>query len=53
MQPKTSRDLPPSPPKHDAQRDQQHAAVKDADKTEQADWDRVHGEGDTLDLDKP
>ena len=53
MQPKTSRDLPPSPPKKDEQREQERAAVKDAGKTEQADWDRVHGKGDTLDLDKP
>lgn len=50
-QPKTSRDLPPSP-KTDDGREQQQATIKDADKTDQADRNRVHGDGSDLGLDK-
>ena len=53
MQPKTSKDLPPSPPRKDEARDRERAAIKDADKTDQSDRDRVHGDGDRLGLDKP
>lgn len=53
MQPKTSSDLPLTPPKHDEQRDRQRAAVKDADKSDEASRETIHGDGDTLDLDKP
>ena len=52
MQPKTSRDLPPSPPKKDEQRERQDAAVADAAETDQADRNRAHGDGETLGLDK-
>ena len=52
MEPKTSKDLPPSPPRKDERRDREEVAVVDAEKTEQADWDRVHGDGGKLGLDK-
>ncbi|MDB5502536.1 MAG: hypothetical protein JWR89_2438 [Tardiphaga sp.] len=52
MPPKTSRDLPGTEPRKDEEREQQQAVVKDADKTEQADWDRVHGDGHEIGLDK-
>ena len=52
MQPKTSRDLPPSPPKTDKGLEQQQATIKDADKTDQADRNRIHGDGSDLGLDK-
>jgi len=52
MNPKTSRDLPGAEPRHDEEREQQQAIVKDADKTEQADWDRIHGDGGEIGLDE-
>jgi hypothetical protein len=53
MQPKTSKDLPPSPPRKDERRDREGVTVKDADKTDQSDRDAVHGDGGKLGLDKP
>lgn len=52
MQPKTSRDLPPSPPQKDKEREQQQANIKDADQTDQADRNHIHGDGEALGLDK-
>jgi hypothetical protein len=52
MQPKTSRDLPPSPPRKDERRDREKGAVKDAAKTDQWDRDAVHGDGDKIGIDK-
>jgi hypothetical protein len=52
MPPKTSRDLAGDEPRKDEERDQQKAAIKDADKTGQSDWDRVHGDGSEIGLDK-
>ena len=51
MQPKTSRDLPPSPPRQDERREREQAAVKDADQSAESERDRVHGDGDAIDLD--
>jgi hypothetical protein len=50
MPPKSSNDLLQSPPRKDAAREMQDAIVEDADKTEGADRDLVHGDGGTLDL---
>lgn len=50
MPPKTSRDIPGSEPRKDEQREQQNAVIKDADKTGQSDWDRVHGDGGDIGL---
>ncbi len=52
MPPKTSRDVPGSEPRQDKERDQQDAVIKDADKTEQKDWDKVHGGGGDIGLDE-
>ena len=38
------------PPRKDTQRDTQEAVVKDADKTDVADRDRVHGDGTSVGL---
>ena len=51
MQPKTSRDIPGQQPRKDSERAQQQAIIKDADKTGQTDWDRVHGDGSEIGLD--
>lgn len=51
MQPKTSRDIPGEQPRKDKEREQQQAVIKDADKTGQSDWDRVHGDGSEIGLD--
>ena len=48
---KSSRDLRNSTPKKDLERDAQEAVVEDADKTDIAGRDLVHGEGGTLGLD--
>ena len=51
MKPKSSRDLPlHQPPKKDAEREDARARVKDADKTDVADRDLVHGDGGTIDI---
>lgn len=51
--PKSSRDIPAGPTRKDTQRELEKAVVKDADKTETRDWDKIHGDGDQLDLDRP
>lgn len=51
MQPKTSRDISGQEPRKDSEREQRQAIIKDADKTGQSDWDRVHGVGDEIGLD--
>ena len=51
MTPKSSRDVPGPDPRVDEQRDQRKAIIQDADKTDQADRDRVHGNGDDIGLD--
>lgn len=51
QQPKTSRDIASNDgaePRKDTQRDQEQAMVKDADKTDQADRDAVHGDGERI-----
>lgn len=53
MQPKTSRDISGSLPRKDIGRDRKQAVIEDADKTETKDWDKVHGDGEQLDLDMP
>lgn len=50
MTPKTSNDLPAQAPRKDTLRETREAMVKDADKTDVADRDLVHGEGGTIDL---
>jgi hypothetical protein len=50
MPPKSSRDLPKSPPRKDTAREMQQAIVEDADKTEATDRDLEHGDGGTLGL---
>lgn len=52
MTPKTSRDMPAQQPRKDEQREQEKAVIKDADKTGQSDWDRVHGDGREIGLDE-
>lgn len=52
MEPKSSNDLPPSPPRKDAKRERENATIKDADKTDQSDRDAVHGGGDAIGLTK-
>ena len=52
MTPKTSRDIAGSEPRKDEERDQQEAAVQDADKTGQSDWDNVHGDGGEIGMDE-
>ena len=52
MTPKTSRDIPGSEPRKDNERDRQDAVIQDADKTEQKDWDKVHGDGGEIGLDE-
>jgi hypothetical protein len=47
----SSRDIPAEPHK-DKDREQQKAIIKDADKTDQADRDRIHGDGHDIDLDR-
>ncbi len=48
---KSSRDLPDEPRK-DKAREQEEAVIKDGDKTDQADRDRVHGDGGDIGLDR-
>lgn len=37
-------------PRKDTERETREAVIKDADKTNEADWDRVHGDGNTIGL---
>ncbi|SFL34529.1 hypothetical protein SAMN03159423_1352 [Bradyrhizobium sp. NFR13] len=52
MKPKTSRDIPGPGPRKDEQRAREKAVIKDADKTDQADRDIIHGDGDNIGLDR-
>ena len=52
MKPKTARDIPGPGPRKDEQRAQEKAVIKDADKTDQADRDAIHGDGDDIGLDR-
>jgi hypothetical protein len=52
MKPKTSRDIPGPGPRKDEQRAQEKAVIKDADNTDQADRDAIHGDGDDIGLDR-
>jgi hypothetical protein len=49
--PKTSRDLSGSDPRKDEERDMEKAVAEDADTTDVADRDLIHGDGGTLGLD--
>lgn len=51
MTAKSSRDLPDEPRK-DKARETEKAVIKDADKTDHADRDRVHGDGGGIGLDR-
>ena len=51
MTPKTSRDIQGSEPRKDKEREQQNAAIEDADKPGQSDRDNVHGDGGELGMD--
>lgn len=48
--PRSSRDLPGPRPRKDRERDMRKAVVEDADKTEGAGRDLVHGEGGSIGL---
>jgi hypothetical protein len=50
IRPKSSKDLPRPKPREDTERETREAIVKDADKTDGADRDLVHGDGGTIDL---
>jgi hypothetical protein len=52
MDPKTSRDLPGAAPRHDDERDQQKAVIKDADKSDGRDREDIHGDGEEIGLEK-
>lgn len=44
------RDAFPKEPRNDKERETQEAVLKDAAKTNEARRDKVHGDGDTVDL---
>jgi hypothetical protein len=52
MQPKTSRDMPGNEPRVDKDRDEKRAEIKDADKTETVNRDKVHGDGNEIGIGK-
>jgi hypothetical protein len=52
MPPKTSRDMPPSEALEDKERDETSAIIRDADKKDTANRDKVHGDGSEIGLDK-
>ena len=52
MPPKTSRDITGAEPRKDKERERHDAIIEDADKTEQKDWDAVHGDGGGIGLDE-
>ena len=52
MPPKTSRDLEGQQPRKDRDREQQDAVVQDADESEQAARDGVHGDGQEIGLEE-
>lgn len=47
-----TQDKFPREPRKDTERETQKAMVKDAGKTNEARRDKVHGDGDTVDLDR-
>ncbi len=53
MTSKSSRDLHGGPQRKDTKREFEKAVIKDADKTETKDRDKIHGDGDQLGLDEP
>ncbi len=53
MHSESSRDIPLTPARKDSKREFEKAVIKDADKTETRDWDKIHGDGDQFGLDKP
>ncbi|MEO5759580.1 MAG: hypothetical protein ABIQ51_22320 [Mesorhizobium sp.] len=48
MEPKSSRDMPGAKPRKDTDRETGEAVVKTPDKTNDWDWDQVHGDGHTV-----
>lgn len=48
--PQSSNDLPKQEPRRDKDREMRKAIIKDADKTEGADRDLVHGDGGSVGL---
>jgi hypothetical protein len=52
MPPKTSQDMPGNEPRVDKDRDEKCAEIKDADKTETANRDKVHGDGHEIGIGK-
>lgn len=48
----SSRDLPSKPPRHDTEKETQDAVAKDGAQTEGKDREAVHGDGDSIGLDK-
>jgi len=52
MTPKTSQDMPGDAPRVDQDRDEKHAEIKDADKTETSPRDKVHGDGGEIGIGK-
>jgi hypothetical protein len=52
MPPKTSRDMPGNEPRVDKDRDEKHAEIRDSDKTETANRDKVHGDGSEIGMGK-
>jgi hypothetical protein len=52
MPPKTSRDMPGNEPRVAKDRDEKHAEIRDSDKTETANRDKVHGDGSEIGIGK-
>lgn len=52
MKPKTSRGIPGPGPRRDEQRAQEKAVIRYADRTDQADRDTIHGDGDDIGIDR-
>ncbi len=52
MTPKSSRDMPGPEPRKDEDRDSREAVVKTPDKTNDWDRDAVHGDGDTIGIER-
>jgi hypothetical protein len=46
------KNAPKNDTRRDTERDTEKAIIKDADKTDVADRDRVHGDGQKLDMDE-
>lgn len=52
MKPKTSRDIPGPEPRKNEEHAQEKAVIKDADKTDQANRDTIHGNGGDIGFDR-